>query len=71
MPIRRYIRTGACFDDEATRLMGEAFEAACAEAGDVPDIVREIIALRIIDAAQKGHRDPVRLRQAGIVSLDA
>ena len=46
------------FDDEATRIMGEAFDAACKglQDGGQPDLVREIIAKRIIEAAQKGER---------------
>jgi hypothetical protein len=36
---------------------------------DQRDIFREIIARRIIAAAEKGERDPVALRNAGIVSL--
>jgi hypothetical protein len=48
--------------------MGEAFDAACAglQDGGQPDLVREIIAKRIIEAAKKGERDPVRLRNAGL-----
>ena len=59
------------FDDEATRLMGEAFDAACKGLHDTgqPALVREIIAKRIIEAAKKGERDPVRLRDAGLAAL--
>jgi hypothetical protein len=59
------------FDDEATRIMGEAFDAACEglQDGGQPDLVREIIAKRIIEAAKKGERDPVRLRNAGLAAL--
>ena len=34
-----------------------------------PALVREIIAKRIIKAAKKGERDPVRLRAAGLAAL--
>ena len=59
------------FDDEATRIMGEAFDAGCRglQDGGQPDLVREIIAKRIIEAAKKGERDPVRLRNAGLAAL--
>jgi hypothetical protein len=55
------------FDDEATR----TFDAACKglQDGGQPDLVREIIAKRIIEAAKKGERDPVRLRDAGLAAL--
>ena len=58
------------FDDEATRIMGEAFDAACKDL-DVTGLpaVPEIIAKRIIEAAKKGERDPVRLRNAGLAAL--
>jgi hypothetical protein len=57
--------------DEATRLMGEAFDAVCKDLHDTgqPALVREIIANRIIKAAKKGERDPVRLRHTGLAAL--
>jgi hypothetical protein len=59
------------FDDGMTHIMGEAFDAACKELHDAgqPAIVHEIIAKRIIDAAKKGERDPVRLRDIGLAGL--
>jgi len=64
-------RSGAVFNDLATQVMGEAFDAACEELHDKgqPTIVYEVIAKRIIDAAKKGERDPVRLRNAGLAAL--
>jgi hypothetical protein len=66
-----FIRLRADFDDEATRIMGEAFDAARASLQDIgqPQIVYEIIAKRIIEAAKKGERDPTRLRDAGLAAL--
>ena len=48
--------------------MGEAFDAACKELHDVGerDLVRKLIAKRIIAAASGGERDPVRLRTAAL-----
>jgi hypothetical protein len=67
------------FDDEVTRLMGEAFDAACEELHDTrqPAVVHEVIAKRIheviarriIDAAHKGERDPARLRDVALAAL--
>jgi hypothetical protein len=59
------------FDDHATRAMGEAFDAACKKlhSSGQPHIVLETIAARIIAAASKGERDPVRLRNAGLAGL--
>jgi hypothetical protein len=52
-------------------MMGEAFDAACKGLQDTRQHarVREIIAKRIIEAAKKGERDPVRLRNAGLTAL--
>jgi hypothetical protein len=62
---------GTVFDDQATALMGEAFDAACKDLHDKgqPGIVYEVIAKRIIDAAKKGERDPVQLRNIGLAGL--
>jgi hypothetical protein len=46
------------FDDDATQAMGEAFDRACHSLHDngQPDLVRQIIAKRIIEMARKGER---------------
>jgi hypothetical protein len=67
MPIRRFIQSGA-FEPEAITAMGEAFEAACKELDEAgqPKVAPEVIATRIIAAARRGERDPVRLRAAAL-----
>jgi hypothetical protein len=64
-------KSGIVFDDPTTRIMGEAFDAACRELHDngQPTIVYEVIAKRIIDAARNGERDPVQLRNVGLAGL--
>jgi hypothetical protein len=66
-----FFRNRIDFDDAATHVMGEAFEAACAKlnVGHLSKTVAEIIARRIIEAAQKGERDPERLRDAALIAL--
>jgi hypothetical protein len=66
-----FIRARGDFDDETTRLMGEAFDTARAslDGYDEPELFYEIIAARIIEAAMKGERDPIRLRDAGLAAL--
>jgi hypothetical protein len=70
--IRAFLKPNdGIFDDHATRVMGEAFEAARKQlhSAGQPQIVFETIAARIIAAASKGERDPVRLRNAGLAGL--
>jgi hypothetical protein len=67
-----FIRKGGwVFDDDATRILGEAFDNACEALHDKgqPQIVYEVIAKRIIDAAKNGERDPVQLRNVGLAGL--
>jgi hypothetical protein len=66
-----FIHARADFDDETTRLMGEAFDAARAslDGQDEPELFYEIIATRIVAAARKGERDPIRLRDIGLEAL--
>ena len=66
-----FTRDKSDFDDEATRLIGEAFDAVCKDLDDTGQLalVREGIAKRIIKAATKGERDPARLRKAGLAAL--
>lgn len=70
--IRAFMKpSDGAFDEHATRVMGEAFDAACRKlhSSGQPHIVFETIAARIIGAASKGERDPVRLRNAGLAGL--
>ena len=55
---------GSVFDDQATKVMGEAFDAACKvlnEAGQ-SSVVYETVAKCIIGIAKSGERDPNQLR---------
>jgi hypothetical protein len=64
-------KAGTVFDDRVTEILGEAFDGACKALHDrgQPPIVYEVIAKRIMDAAKKGERDPVRLRDAGLAGI--
>jgi hypothetical protein len=67
MPINSSIEHHA-FEPEATAAMGEAFEAACKQlhgAGNA-EVVRKLLAERIIAAAGRGELDPIRLRTAAL-----
>jgi len=71
MQIHSLMQPGA-FGPEAIAVMGDALDAALKELQDTgksdvqSDVVREIIAGRIIGAARLGERDPVRLRAAAL-----
>jgi hypothetical protein len=66
-----FVRAKVEFDDETTRLMGEAFDEASVSLQDrgQPAIAYEIAAKRIIEAVKNGERDPARLRDAGLAVL--
>jgi hypothetical protein len=52
---------GAAFDHNATRAMGKAFDRACHSLHDIgqPDLVREIIAKRIIEVLATASATPM------------
>ena len=68
-----FIRNKSDFSDEAMRVMGEAFDAACKDVHDAgqptPALIHQIIATRIIESAEKGELDPVRLRNIALAAL--
>jgi hypothetical protein len=55
----------------ATKVMGEAFDAACRDLhdGGQPSVVYEVIARRIIEAASSGERDPEKLRDRALAAF--
>jgi hypothetical protein len=59
------------FDDAATGIMGEAFDAACKarHRADQPPVEYEAIARRIVEAARVGERDLKRLTEAALVAF--
>jgi hypothetical protein len=64
-------REQGAFDPETTAAMGAAFDAACEELCEVGrlQMVRKLVAQRIIAAACKGDLDPARLRVAALSGL--
>jgi hypothetical protein len=52
--------------------MTEAFDAACEKLRDTdqPEVMREVIAGRIVAAARLGERDPGRLLEAALRKPD-
>jgi hypothetical protein len=70
MPFVRLTKNGA-FEPDEIRLMTAAFEDACRVLGlaDPTNPWRDIVAKKIIEAAQAGERDQDRLRERGLIAL--
>jgi hypothetical protein len=70
-PILSFIKAldNGALDDDATKRMGDAFDAACAMLGKISKSECEAVAIRIVELAMTGERDPTRLRNAGISTL--
>ena len=61
---------GSVFDDQATKVMGEAFDAACKVLNEArqSSVVYEAIAKCIIEIAKSGERDPNQLRDRALAA---
>lgn len=61
------------FDDKATRAMGIAFDCTCSALADtgVERAVKEIVALRILEAAKAGEHNCDRLLDIALQELSA
>jgi hypothetical protein len=72
MPVAKLLEEGA-FDPDAIKVISGVFQKACQVLGlkDRGDGLTELLARKIIEAAQTGERDPIRLYQMAIDSLSA
>ncbi len=60
----------ASYDPEMTKVMGEAFEAACRHVPDDPDPLQRVaLAKSILSQAQRGERDPDKMCRAALASI--
>jgi hypothetical protein len=61
-----FLKNETVFEPEATQAMSAAFEAACQalQLSDGAAREREAVAVRIIELARRGERDPLRLSQS-------
>jgi hypothetical protein len=66
-------KLGVVFDDRATAAIGAAFDAARKDLHDIgqPDIVYEVLANRIVDAAHNGELNPARLCEIALTAFNA
>ena len=62
---------GSVFDDQATKAMGEAFDAACKVLNETgqSSVIYEAVARCIIEIAKSGERDPNQLRDRALILL--
>jgi hypothetical protein len=62
---------GTLFPPDVVTIMGDAYDRARRSMHDTgqPDIVREIIAKRIISMAKEGERDPQKLCEGALKAL--
>jgi hypothetical protein len=71
LPFVKKADLGTVFDDHATKVMGEAFDAARKDLRDrgQPSVVYGVLANRIIEAARSGERDPQKLKEAALAAF--
>jgi len=69
--ILQFIRPEKVFDSETTAVLAAAYERAISglRARGQPEVMREIVAKRIIALAARGERDPERLYAAALAGL--
>ena len=62
---------GTSFPPEVVTVLGDAYDRACRSLHDTgqPDLVREVIAKRIIKLAKNGERDPRTLCEEALKAL--
>jgi hypothetical protein len=68
-----FLRKQSVFDPEMIEAMSKAFDDACRALKLTDDDAREreAVAVRIIELARRGERDPVRLRERALRDADA
>jgi hypothetical protein len=71
--ILQFIRQTDAFTPEAIDLLSRAYDMAIESLHDVgqPEVVREVIAKRIIEAAKQGHHDPAALCAAALSAFNS
>jgi hypothetical protein len=70
VPLYRLLQNCA-FDPDLVETMSAAFEETCRALGlaERTDPLRDMVARKIIDCAQTGERDPVRLRDCALAAI--
>jgi hypothetical protein len=70
MPIYEILKGGA-FEPKHIEAMGQAFEAVCSglELTNRDDPLRDLVARKVIECAQRGEHDPERLARVVLSAL--
>jgi hypothetical protein len=70
VPLYRLLENCA-FDPDEVEAISAAFEDACRTLGlaERIDPLRDLVARKIIDCAQTGERDPLRLRDCALAAI--
>ena len=72
MPIQQLLKGQKhSFGPDDIKVLSTAFEEALRELGlvDRTDPATQLVAIRIIELAQQGERDPMRLREGAVKGL--
>ena len=70
MPIEQLLKEQQHFGPDDIKLLSGAFEEALRERElDRTDPATQLIAKRIIELAQQGERDPIRLREGAVKGI--
>ena len=71
MPIRQLLKDNQHFGLEDIKLLSSVFEEALRELRlvDRTDPATQLVAKRIIELAQQGERDPIRLREGAVKGI--
>jgi hypothetical protein len=71
--IVQFLRPAESFEPEILEALGKAYEMAIAALHDIgqPTVVREVLAKRIIRAAQKGEHDPGALCAIALAAFNS
>jgi len=71
VPIRQLLKDNQHFGPEDIKLLSRVFEEALRELRlvDRTDAATQLVAKRIIELAQQGERDPIRLREGAVKGI--
>jgi hypothetical protein len=68
VPLYRLLQNGA-FEPAAIDAMSIAFEDVCLGLAELSDPLRDMVAKKVIEFAQRGERDPRRLRELTLAAF--